>query len=130
MKVAFILNYLSHHQIPFCKAMNNILGDDFCFISTMPNEQERIDLGWQPNTSYSFELKSYLTDSARKRAYEIADIYDTVIIGSASDSFIVKRLKNHKLTLKYSERFYKRGYFPEARKDDDIETLISKLDLQ
>ena len=178
MKVAFISNYLSHHQIPFCKAMNNILGDDFCFISTMPMEQERINLGWQSNASYLFELKSYLTDSARKRAYEIANTYDVVIIGSASDSFIVKRLKNHKLTLKYSERFYKKGlsyrnylrayigswlhhgrfqkypiymlcasaytpydcarfgnyenrlykwgYFPEARKYDDIEALISK----
>ena len=75
----------------------------------MPMEQERIKLGWQPNTSYSFELKSYLTDNAKKRAYEIADTYDVVIIGSAPDSFIIKRLKNHKLTLKYSERFYKKG---------------------
>lgn len=109
MKVAFISNYLSHHQIPFCKAMTNIIGDDFCFISTMPMGQERRALGWGFTETYTFELQAYRTDAAQRKANNIASSYDVIIIGSASDSFIVDRLKNGKLTLKYAERFYKNG---------------------
>ena len=42
MKVVFVSNYLTHHQLPFCHAMNAKLGSDFCFIETEEMTQERI----------------------------------------------------------------------------------------
>lgn len=35
MKVVFISNFLTHHQVPFCLEMQKRLGDDFKFISTV-----------------------------------------------------------------------------------------------
>lgn len=105
MKLIFISNYLSAHQIPFCDKMYSILGNDFTFISTMSMEQERVDLGW---TNFERKYEFYL-DSKYKDEAIIKDINeaDVVIIGSAPDKLIIKRLKQGKLTFKYAERLYK-----------------------
>ena len=46
MKITFVSNYLTIHQIPFCEAMYRVLGDSFRFINTEPMEAERISMGW------------------------------------------------------------------------------------
>ena len=35
MKIIFISNFLTHHQLPFCLEMVERYGDDFKFISTI-----------------------------------------------------------------------------------------------
>lgn len=108
MKVAFISNFLSHHQRPFCDRMYAMLGDEFMFISTSPISSERIQMGWTvPLVPY--ELRAYEDEEQSKSAQTMALQADVVIIGSAPDSYIIPRLKAGKLTFKYSERFYKQG---------------------
>ena len=42
IKVAFVSNYINHHQIPFCNAMYSLLDGAFFFIQTEPMEAERV----------------------------------------------------------------------------------------
>ena len=60
MKVVFLSNYLTHHQVPFCEAMCGLVGEDnFRFISTVPMEQERLNMGWQLGNDAAYEIKAY-----------------------------------------------------------------------
>lgn len=66
--------------------MTKLLGNDFCFVSTMPMEQERVDMEWELKGSYQYELRAYVSQSAKEKAMNIANSSDVVIIGSASDA--------------------------------------------
>ena len=46
MRIAFVSNYINHHQIPFCNAMNELLKGEFTFVQTEPMEEERVWMGW------------------------------------------------------------------------------------
>ena len=45
-KLAFVSNYINHHQIPFCNAMNRLTEGRFTFIQTEPMEEQRVRMGW------------------------------------------------------------------------------------
>ena len=110
MKITFISNFLGPHQLPFCKAMVNRLGEDFKFVATEPMTEERIKLGWSlDKDTYPFEIKANESNELQKKAEQLAIESDVVIIGSAPDSYIIPRLKRNKLTFKYSERPLKKG---------------------
>lgn len=110
VKITFISNFLGPHQLPFCKAMVNRLGEDFKFIATEPMTEERIKLGWSlDKDTYPFEIKANESNELQKKAEQLAIESDVVIIGSAPDSYIIPRLKRNKLTFKYSERPLKKG---------------------
>lgn len=110
VKITFISNFLGPHQLPFCKAMVNRLGEDFKFVATEPMTEERIKLGWSlDKDTYTFEIKANESKELREKAEQLALESDIVIIGSAPDSYIITRLKKNKLTFKYSERPLKKG---------------------
>lgn len=108
MKIVFVSNYLSHHQIPFCDAISDIQDIEYFFVSTDVMSLERRNLGYR-DIEKSYEIRTYNNAEALNRAKEIINDADVVILGSAPDSYIIPRLKAGKLTFKYAERFYKRG---------------------
>ena len=108
MKLVFISNYISHHQKPFCDAMKQKIGKNFIFMETMPMEKERLDMGWEPIRE-NYVFRTYESNESEKKAKKIAVDAEIVILGSASDNYIIQRLKTKKLTFKYAERFYKTG---------------------
>ena len=63
LRLVFISNYITHHQLPFCTEMVNRYGDDFKFISSIPIEQEKLDLGYaDENCKYPFIVRAYEND--------------------------------------------------------------------
>jgi len=108
VKLVFISNYISHHQKPFCDAMKQKIGKNFIFMETMPMEKERLDMGWEPIRE-NYVFRTYESNESEKKAKKIAVDAEIVILGSASDNYIIPRLKTKKLTFKYAERFYKTG---------------------
>lgn len=108
-KISFFSNYLSHHQIPFSLELNKMSGIEYTFVSTIPMDDERIHMGWKIEDEFAFELKAYESDENLEKAKQLAIDSDVVIIGSAPDEFIIPRLKQYKLTFRYSERPYKDG---------------------
>lgn len=110
MKVTFVSNYLTHHQIPFCDALYKEIGNEFTFISTERMESERINMGWKIGEKISYELQFYI-DNGSHDAEKLMEVSDVVIIGSAkSEDLFHYRMKNSKgITFRYSERIYKKG---------------------
>lgn len=108
--ITFVSNYINHHQLPFCEAMNKRDDVEFHFVQTSPMEQKRIDMGWAVDTS-KYSYVSLLYDDRKKCENLILDS-DVTILGW-SDGLIKdtekKRLSSGKLTFRVSERIYREG---------------------
>ncbi|KKB40904.1 glycosyltransferase family 4 protein [Bacillus thermotolerans] len=112
MRITFFSNFLNHHQLPFCLEMYEKLGEDFKFIATEPIHAERLQMGYEDmSKKYPFSLNTYNDKKSYEKAVRLGTESDVVIIGSASDNFIRKRLKEDKLTFRYSERIFKKGRY-------------------
>ena len=109
MTVTFFSNFLLHHQTPFCEAMVKRLGDGFKFVATEPIPKERLDMGYGDLSRTSYCVNAYENEEEYQKAMKLGDESDVVIIGSAPDEFIAKRLKENRLTVRYCERFFKQG---------------------
>ncbi len=109
MRIAFVSNYINHHQLPFCEQMREALGDDFLFIQTEKIEEERLNMGWEDLAS-SLPWVLVMTDN-KELAREWIKESDVVIAGwcPAVDILIRERLEAGRLTFRMSERLYRTG---------------------
>ena len=108
--ITFFSNFINEHQIPFCEAMYKKTNGNFRFVATEPIAKERLCLGFKDRSNnYPYVIKSYEDAETYKEALILGSDSDVVIIGSAPDVFIEKRLKSDKLTFRYYERFFKEG---------------------
>lgn len=107
MKVTFVSNYINHHQIPFSNAMYGHLGEEYTFIQTEPMEEERIRLGWNPETAPVYVKYAYREPEVCQKLVMESDI---VIWGGLEDETMLQsRLAAGKPVFRYSERLYKTG---------------------
>ncbi len=107
MKLTFVTNYMTHHQLPFCLEMVKRLGDGFTLVETNAMEEERLHMGWGLDPSaYDFVLR---TDEYEGRMRQLVMDSDAVICGGASVYYILERMDAGKLTFRYHERLYKKG---------------------
>ena len=84
------------------------LGDGFRFVATEPIPQERLDMGYRDLSGAPYAVNAYADDRSFQEAMRLGYESDAVIIGSAPDVFIEQRLKDNKLTFRYSERLFKK----------------------
>lgn len=108
MKITFVSNYINHHQIPMADAIYEKIGKDYCFIQTMPMEEERIAMGW----GAALGDCPYLVLYSENKEYcdKLILESDIVIFGGVDDeTYIQPRLKQKKIVLRYCERMYKDG---------------------
>lgn len=108
ISVTLISNALTPHQIPFSDSMYELLEGNFHFISCAALSDERKKIGWGTNNK-NYEVKLFESNNQFKYAQQLIENSDIVILGSAPDKLIKKRLKQRKLTFRYSERLYKEG---------------------
>lgn len=109
MKIVFVSNYLNHHQLPLCNAFVEKEDVKFTFIATTPVPGERRSLGYADmNSSYDYVLRAYEDAEQMALAHKLCEEADVVITGSAPESYIRKRLKEKKVTFRYSERIYRK----------------------
>ena len=109
MKLTFYSNYYNHHQKALCDCFYEKLKDDFTFVETEPMEEFRSKMGWGKEKIPDYVLKSHEDDEKKQKAYDLALSSDVVIIGTAPEDFIEKRMEKNKLTFRYSERPLKEG---------------------
>lgn len=112
MKVVFISNFLTHHQVPFCLEMQKRLGEDFKFISTVKIFDWRLKLGFKDlDNQYDFVVKAYENEESKNLAKKLTLESDVAIIGSTTDEIIEERLKQDRLTFRYRARVF---IFPDG----------------
>lgn len=108
-KVVFFSNYINHHQLPFSKQMVEKTNGNYFFVSQKAISEKRIALGYKNiSDEYDFVVKTYESDEELKRAYRLGDEADYVLFGSSNGDYIKNRIKNNKITFKYSERLFKK----------------------
>lgn len=112
MKVVFVSNYINHHQIPFCSAMQRLLQEnsargEFVFVQTEPMEEQRVRMGWDASGRPDYVRCSYQEPEACRQLILQADV---VLFGGTDDeSYIRERLEQGKPVVRISERLYKTG---------------------
>ena len=109
LTVTFVSNYINHHQIPFCKAMRQRIGDGFVFVQTQEMETWRLAMGW---TDVSDTLDwVILWDRERELARSEILSCDLLIAGWAPEAqeAVAQRLSLHRPVFRISERIYKEG---------------------
>lgn len=106
MKVVFIANSCEHVVRPLCDGLYKHYGEDFLFIETKALDKSRAGIGSEADRPYLFSAIDKF-DEAKKICTEA----DVVIFGGVSTDYIEERIKNNKLTIYYSERLFKRGYW-------------------
>ena len=110
MKVAFFTNFINHHQVHIADELYKELGDNYTFVATEDIPQSFKKNGYPDYSDRPYLLKAYL-DENKEKAMQLAENSDVVIIGSASEVYVNRRLALNKLTFRYSERWFKKGYY-------------------
>lgn len=108
MKVTFVSNYINHHQIPFSDALYERLGPDYCFVQTMPMEEERVAMGWGVDIrKLPYVRCLYEDEYLCRRAIAESDV---ALLGwSEREDIAQERLRSGKITFRVSERLYREG---------------------
>lgn len=108
MQIAFVSNYINHHQIPVSDRLYELSGHNYTFVQTEVMEEERAKMGWDPKSVNKPYVKLY---------YEEKDVCDKLIMdsdcvifgGCEDESIIMPRLEKGLFTVRYSESIYKEG---------------------
>lgn len=106
MKVVYIANTCEHVVRPLCDGLYNEYGDDFVFIETMSLDKNRAGIGCLESRPYIFNAIG-----KEEEAKKLCSDADVVIFGGVPTSFIKDRIVNNKLTIYYSERLFKKGFY-------------------
>lgn len=110
ISIVFISNFFNHHEKFFCDEISKIPDVEFHFIQTVQMAEERIKLGWGIEmSSLPYCICSYGNQGEHKKALQLCNDADVLILGSAPYEFIANRVKNNKLTFFYAERLFRNG---------------------
>lgn len=107
MRLVFITNLVHHHQIPLADEFYRLIGDGYTYIATEKLNDMLIRGGYNPNISRPYIIKAYEKDASGVNIKKLVEEADVVIIGSAPESYVEKRIEERKLTFRYSERWFK-----------------------
>ena len=105
MKVVLLSNYLNHHQLPLCLALDAQTGGKFTFVATQPISEMRLALGYSDmDHQYPFVLRAYESEESRAQAQKLLLDADVVIWMATLFDWILPRLRAGKLSFDNSER--------------------------
>lgn len=106
MKVTFLTNLVNHHQIYVADELFKHYGHNYTYVA-FEKLPDWLRKGGYQEIERSYVLKAYESADNRERAEQLAYESDIVIIGSAPEYLVKKRLKENKITFHYSERWFK-----------------------
>lgn len=107
MKIVFVSNSFHHHQKGVADALYAYTKGSYCFITTEKMSEERKRMGF--NNVYP----PYVVDASDKKPENLRDIQkiideaEVVVLGSAPFELLRNRLKEGKITFRYSEHLWK-----------------------
>ncbi|MFT6407236.1 MAG: glycosyltransferase involved in cell wall biosynthesis [Arenicella sp.] len=106
MKVLFLTNQASYHQMHFARAMVAELGEtNFRIVFQKPTSAARVEMGWKDDYRESYILRLWQSEAEVAAWIESADV---VIQGRFPIKYIRRRIKSGKLTFACQERLWKK----------------------
>lgn len=106
MRIVYIANAIGHISAPLCDNLYGVYKENFSFIETSELSEDRKKVGSGTNRSYVINAKNN-----EQEVIKLCNEADVVIFGDAPLKYIKKRIELNKLTLYYSERLFKKGYY-------------------
>ena len=106
MKIVFVSNILSPHQLPLCDEWVK-MGINLTFVETWNVDKATLPIGWRFMGSREYQIDYEHFASNPNEVRQLILEADAVILGSAPKSLLRERLKEEKLTFIYSERIFK-----------------------
>ncbi len=106
MKILFLTNQASYHQMHFARAMAAELGEEnFRIVFQKPTSDARAEMGWKDDYTDGFILRFWQSQSDVEEWIENADV---VIQGRFPIKYLKPRIKSGKLTFACQERLWKK----------------------
>ena len=109
MTLTFLTNLVNHHQICVADELYGHFKEEYVYVAFEPLPEWLRKGGYQ-EIERPYILKAYESEENRAKAEALAYESDVVIIGSASEKLVRRRLRENKITFHYSERWFKTGY--------------------
>lgn len=103
MKIVVVSNFLSPHQISLCEELYERFGNDFIFVTVEKIPALQAKMGYYQG----FKQYEIVFKQNKKLCKKLILDADIVLFGSVNEKMFLKRLKQNKLTFRWSERFYK-----------------------
>ncbi len=110
MIITFFSNYYNHHQAALCKSLYEIPDVSFYFVETEPMEAFRKDMGWDSIEKPDYVISAYESEEKKDLALHLSQVSDAVIVGSAPEWYVSRRILDNELTFRYTERPMKEGW--------------------
>ncbi|MFT4630465.1 MAG: glycosyltransferase involved in cell wall biosynthesis [Arenicella sp.] len=111
MKVLFLTNMPSYHQMELARRLAELLGDaNFRIVFYKPTSNSRTEMGWDDSYSDSFVLRFWQSEHTRTEIRHWISNADVVIHGRFPIAHVRKRINSGKLTFAYQERYFKRKF--------------------
>lgn len=108
MLFCLVTNIVSPHQLPLARRLVALLGpENFRYIATEPIHAERTSLGWGEGEQPSWLMQPASQPEQQNEAKEWIAHADVVLCGSRDINLFAGRIRNNKLTLYMSERWFK-----------------------
>ena len=110
ISIVFVSNFINHHQVHVADEFAKSEGIEYYFVETESMPDNFKLSGYPDYSSRPYVIKAYNNDEQLHYARTLIDNADVVIIGSAPENLVKKRLGENKVTFHYSERWFKTGY--------------------
>lgn len=107
MKIVFFTNFINHHQVHVADELYHSKGVDYTFVATEPMPDSFKQAGYPDYSTRPYLLNAFESVEKKQSALKLAMEADVVIIGSAPEEYVSKRIQAGKLTFRYSERWFK-----------------------
>ena len=107
MRIIFVSNILTPHQIPLCDCLSLLQGVELSFFESIQIDKRTLPIGWKTSEKRNYVVPyNVLSSNIDKATTDILHA-DVVIFGSGDFNLIKERLSVNRLTFIYSERIYK-----------------------
>lgn len=109
LRILFLTNQASYHQMHFARAMVACLGEDhFRIVFHKPTSDARSEMGWRDEYRDACILRWWQSDVERNEASEWINNADVVIQGRFPINLVRARIRAGKLTFACQERLWKK----------------------
>lgn len=111
MTIAYVSNFLNHHQIPVAEKLYEITQGNYYFVEQTPMPESFRKAGYPTFDNTPFLIQAWRSKKKAMDAKRLILEADVVIFGNLIDYILIRqRLNKGKLTFECGERWFKRGW--------------------